>query len=65
MTNDGGRQWTTVRPGPPFANVGGLDFISPRIGWATGQALSDPFLLKSLDGGRTWTAVTPYTILRQ
>ncbi len=65
MTSDGGRRWTRRLPSPRFERpMGELEFISPRIGWATGEPLDKPFLSKTLDGGRTWTSV-PYTILRR
>lgn len=66
MTTDGGHQWTTIRPGPPFIDVtlGDLDFISPRVGWAAGQPLYSPFLLKTVDGGHVWTTVQ-YRVLRR
>ncbi len=64
VTSNGGRQWTTVRPGSPFTYVGELDFISPQIGWAVGQALFPPFLLKTVDGGHTWAPMN-YTVSRQ
>ncbi len=65
VTIDGGRRWTKRLSSPPFNRpIGGLEFISPRVGWATGQHIEKPFLLKTMDGGRTWTLV-PYTILRQ
>ena len=70
-TKDGGRHWTAIRPAPPLAVVELLDFVSPQIGWAVGPAkFSDgthqtpPFLLRTVDGGYTWTPVT-YTISRQ
>jgi photosystem II stability/assembly factor-like uncharacterized protein len=55
MTTDGGRRWTTLRPGPPFVNIMELYFISSKIGWATSEDSGVPTrLLKTVDGGRTW-----------
>jgi photosystem II stability/assembly factor-like uncharacterized protein len=61
VTSDGGRQWATIQPDSHFAYVQELDFISPQIGWAMGQPLNTPFLLKTVDGGRAWSPVA-YTI---
>ncbi len=61
VTSDGGRHWTTIRPGAPFDHVAALDFISPRVGWATGQMDFGPLLLKTVDGGLTWESI-PFTI---
>lgn len=60
-TSDSGRQWTTIQPIQPFGDVRQLSFVSPQIGWALSKV--SPFLLKTLDGGRTWAPVT-YTISR-
>jgi photosystem II stability/assembly factor-like uncharacterized protein len=61
VTSDGGRRWATIHPGPPFEpfdQVGELDFISTKVGWATGRGpVTAPFLLKTVDGGHTWTDV--------
>jgi photosystem II stability/assembly factor-like uncharacterized protein len=59
-TINSGRQWTTIRPAS-FPGAKQLNFISAQVGWAV--AREAPFLLKTLDGGRTWSPVT-YTILR-
>ena len=67
-TIDGGRLWTKVEPTPLIAEVKQLDFISPQVGWAvrsyalqSGIHQAPPFLLRTLDGGRTWVSMT-YTI---
>lgn len=64
VTTNGGRHWNTVRPGPPFEHVYELSFVSPRIGWASGQPLWPPLLLKTVDGGHTWASVA-YTVVRK
>jgi photosystem II stability/assembly factor-like uncharacterized protein len=53
-TRDGGRTWTKVRPGAPFGDTTELEFISPQEGWTPGVGFHLPYLLKTVDGGRTW-----------
>ncbi len=55
MTSDGGRNWTVIRPGPFFADVRQLDFVSSGVGWAVRE--TSPFLLKTVNGGHTWAPV--------
>lgn len=62
VTSDGGQQWAKLAPGGDFQHVTRLDFVSGTIGWATGVIGSQvPSLLKTVDGGKTWTVI-PYTI---
>jgi photosystem II stability/assembly factor-like uncharacterized protein len=62
MTSDGGHHWTKLSPGANFKNVSRLNFVSSNIGWAIGStANNSPSLLKTVDGGQTWTVI-PYTI---
>jgi photosystem II stability/assembly factor-like uncharacterized protein len=59
VTRDGGQRWAKLLASLPFDRpLGEIAFVSPRVGWATGQAGRIPFLLKTLDGGYTWTPVS-------
>ena len=55
VTRDGGRNWTRLKPTGPFADVQHLEFVSSQVGWALRR--TSPYLLKTLDGGRTWAPV--------
>ena len=62
VTDDGGKQWTTLSPSGSFQHIMHLDFVSSDIGWAIGAtAAGAPTFLKTEDGGHTWTAI-PYSI---
>ena len=62
MTSDNGQHWTRLSPGGSFQHITRLDFISSDLGWAIGATESSaPTLLKTVDGGHTWTVI-PYTI---
>ena len=40
-------------------NVSQLDFVSDQIGWAISSTASNSsFLLKTVDGGYTWTVIS-------
>jgi photosystem II stability/assembly factor-like uncharacterized protein len=56
-TADGGEQWVSLTPGVPFARVSVLSFVSATQGWAIGGA----GLLRTADGGRTWTVLAAAT----
>jgi len=51
QTADGGQRWASWTPGAPFAAVSALDFVSGAQGWAIGSV----GLLRTSDGGHTWT----------
>jgi photosystem II stability/assembly factor-like uncharacterized protein len=52
-TSDGGQHWASWTPGAPFAGVSMLSFGSDTLGLAIGSA----GLLRTTDGGHTWTIV--------
>jgi photosystem II stability/assembly factor-like uncharacterized protein len=57
-THDGGQHWTKIISSSNFKNVYLLDFVSTETGWAIGG--TDPnttFLLKTENGGHTWTQI--------
>jgi photosystem II stability/assembly factor-like uncharacterized protein len=59
MTSNGGKTWTKLSPSANFKNLSRLDFVSPNIGWAIGStANNSPSLLKTMDGGQTWTVIS-------
>ncbi|MFL5662230.1 MAG: WD40/YVTN/BNR-like repeat-containing protein, partial [Ktedonobacteraceae bacterium] len=58
-TGDGGNHWTKLSPGGSFKNIVQLDFISDTVGWAiSSTAPASSTLLKTVDGGRTWTTIS-------
>jgi photosystem II stability/assembly factor-like uncharacterized protein len=61
ITRDGGRHWIQPPVSQVFREVSGLDFVSPTVGFAIGHDDTGPLLLKTVDGGLTWTSI-PYTI---
>jgi photosystem II stability/assembly factor-like uncharacterized protein len=56
MTSDGGAHWRKLSTSTNFHDIQELDFVSDTVGWAIGAVTSEAsFLLKTKDGGRTWT----------
>jgi photosystem II stability/assembly factor-like uncharacterized protein len=57
-TADGGNRWLKLSPGENFKNIAQLDFVSDKVGWAISlTSLDSSSLLKTVDGGRTWTTI--------
>jgi photosystem II stability/assembly factor-like uncharacterized protein len=57
-TSDGGQHWAKLSPGANFKQVTGLSFVSSTTGWAIGgQSNTSSILLKTTDGGTTWTSL--------
>ncbi len=58
-TSDGGQHWAKLSPGANFKQVTFLSFVSSTTGWAIGrQSNTSSFLLKTTDGGKTWTPIS-------
>jgi photosystem II stability/assembly factor-like uncharacterized protein len=60
-TSDGGQHWTKLSPGANFKQVTDLSFVSSTTGWAIGGQSNTSSLLKTTDGGKTWTPI-PFSI---
>ena len=57
-TSNDGQRWTKLSPGASFKQVTSLDFVSSTLGWAIGgQGKNSSRLLKTTDGGQTWTPI--------
>jgi photosystem II stability/assembly factor-like uncharacterized protein len=57
-TSDGGQHWAKLSPGANFKQITNLSFVSSTTGWAVGgQSDASSFLLKTADGGTTWTPI--------
>ena len=58
-----GGSWISVKP-RGFGSINQIEFVNPRVGWAvrstecqTCEFVTQQDLLRSGDGGRSWTAV--------
>ncbi|MBC7720475.1 MAG: T9SS type A sorting domain-containing protein [Pedobacter sp.] len=57
-TNDGGATWRNIAATPySFNNVNGSYFITPKIGYLSLYTTSNAQIIKTLDGGDSWTSV--------
>ncbi len=61
-TGNGAQAWAKLSPGASFKQITSLYFVSDTLGWAiSGQGNGSSLLLKTTDGGQTWTPI-PLTI---
>src|ERR1700737_2946110 len=54
-TGDGGQHWSTLGTIPSSQGVMDFQFVNSAIGWALGSEPAGITLIKTSDGGRTWT----------
>jgi photosystem II stability/assembly factor-like uncharacterized protein len=57
MTADGGSHWSDFATDVSLAGSE-FHFIDPLHGWAFARDSEQPFLFRTEDGGRTWTALS-------
>ncbi len=57
FSGDGGRHWSTAGTIPSNSNAVVMDFqfVTPQVGWALGADSRGLPILKTVDGGATWT----------
>jgi photosystem II stability/assembly factor-like uncharacterized protein len=57
QTSDGGQHWSTAGRIPTNSNggVGDFQFVTSQVGWALGADSRGLPILKTVDGGATWT----------
>lgn len=53
-TDDGGQSWETRAQELPYV-LGGISFVTSDLGWIAATGESDGFILKTTDGGISWT----------
>jgi photosystem II stability/assembly factor-like uncharacterized protein len=60
FTSDGGQHWSTLGTIPGTHVVMDFQFVTAKIGWALGPVDAGEAILRTDDGGRTWTTqLTP------
>ena len=55
QTGDGGQHWAIVGTIPSSQGVVDFHFVNSAIGWAMGSEPAGDTLIKTTDGGKTWT----------
>jgi photosystem II stability/assembly factor-like uncharacterized protein len=58
-THDGAHTWQTLHSNLDFDNVTEIDFAGPSVGWAIATDGSSYSLWKTIDGGVSWTKLSP------
>jgi hypothetical protein len=57
-SDDGGLTWTEPFKRLPGVTLDRVQFVDEKTGWVSGQTMvpvpSDPFLLLTIDGGKSW-----------
>lgn len=64
MSEDGGKTWTEPHPRQRGVALDMIQFVDFEHGWVSGHLAGslarDPFLLRTLDGGKTWRRSSLY-----
>jgi WD40 repeat protein len=61
-THDGAHTWQTLHSNLDFENVTEIYFASSSVGWAIATDGSSSGLWKTIDGGGSWTEISPTLI---
>ncbi|HWT77171.1 MAG TPA: hypothetical protein VN258_20915, partial [Mobilitalea sp.] len=56
-TVDGGKSFNFIGEESGFVNSNGVEFVTPSLGWAIMNGFQDKYLMKTVDGGKTWDKV--------
>ena len=61
VTRDAGRSWSVVHASyaPKASRIWDLNFASPTTGWAIFVTRTGDALVRTTDGGRDWSPLTP------
>ncbi len=56
-TSDGGKNWKTILPYEEGKGLSAGMFTSESEGWVVGHKTTAPLILKTVDGGRSWSEI--------